>query len=502
TQVYPESFLRLSYSQREKLQKTLQQLGGQVREQLQERWQQAQKASHQSFQDDGLALIKQLFLQAEAVQSDSKADSASGKGAAPTIDSSAPDQAASAKEDDTKIDGAKADDVNGQPFEDDLADWLSATDKGSAKDTEGAEQRDLAQPPNEKEEADSPRYRLLKVEETEAGTNISFVDGEDPARASLRDRILARLSAYKASASPTDQDKEGARDQTAPPTDGEEPTPSNDIAADNADNIAADNTAADKADAAILRSADGATGDNTSGDNTSNESASNDSNAPHPSDTPSKPTLSEPTQLLRLQLFTEKSIRDVLKTISETANYLLQQESIIPEMPKALLAAAAESDGLSQTPMKTPNLLRISVRVLHDGDENDLEDEEENDNSTEADEDNDFDDSLGRRLEQMLRARAMGERASTDDDDDDEGDSAPPKGRMPRILQIESLPEFIVIHLRLSEVEFADPRTAAQRRLIRAKMNDLKKLGRVYKRAQRQLAIAQAEDAWRASWIE
>jgi len=72
---------------------------------------------------------------------------------------------------------------------------------------------------------------------------------------------------------------------------------------------------------------------------------------------------------------------------------------------------------------------------------------------------------------------------------------------MPReIIEIEALPELSAISLRLSEVEFTDPTVSAWRSRLRQKLGDLKKLGMRYKKTQRSLETAQAEDAWRASW--
>ena len=71
---------------------------------------------------------------------------------------------------------------------------------------------------------------------------------------------------------------------------------------------------------------------------------------------------------------------------------------------------------------------------------------------------------------------------------------------MPRLLQVDSLPDFVIIHLRLSEIEFAETNVAVWRSRIRKKMAHLKQVGHAFKEAERQLAIAQAEDAWRASW--
>ncbi|MEO0539389.1 MAG: hypothetical protein AAFZ80_00840 [Cyanobacteria bacterium P01_A01_bin.105] len=462
TQVYPEAFLKLSYSQREKFQKTLQQLGGQVYEQLQERWQQAQQASQKSLPQDGLALIKQLFLQAEAKAAESVPRNGS--------DASPP-----------------------EPHQNDQAEEEAAEDP-AGKGHEG-------------EEPSQPHYRILKVQETDAGTDIAFLDENTPERserASLRDRILARLKhpPEESSADAQRSDKATSASETNIKQPHSETT----------DTLPAPVSPADDGDAHA--EIDGDISGDTGRDTEDDKGGDRPRAASHPK-------LTEPTQLLRLQLFTEKSIRDILRTISETANYLLQQEEISPEMPKALLAAAAESDGLSQTPMKTPNLLKISVRILHGRDDEETLDDDGDDDDTEASPLTDamFEEALGRQLERALKERnhrnrtndsgtsaSVEDAPSLDDDSDEEAprpsDAAESEPKLPRILQIESLPEFIVIHLRLSEIEFADPRTAACRRQIRAKMTELKRLGRAYKKAQRQLAIAQAEDAWRASWID
>jgi hypothetical protein len=65
-----------------------------------------------------------------------------------------------------------------------------------------------------------------------------------------------------------------------------------------------------------------------------------------------------------------------------------------------------------------------------------------------------------------------------------------------------SMTQIIAIRLRLSEIEFADPTTAAQRSKLRQLLPQLTKLGREYQRKQKEYAIAQAESAWRSSWFE
>lgn len=58
------------------------------------------------------------------------------------------------------------------------------------------------------------------------------------------------------------------------------------------------------------------------------------------------------------------------------------------------------------------------------------------------------------------------------------------------------------IHLRLSEIEFSDPELSNQRHQIRNLMADLATIKQKYNKLTKELAIAQAESAWRSSWYE
>lgn len=60
----------------------------------------------------------------------------------------------------------------------------------------------------------------------------------------------------------------------------------------------------------------------------------------------------------------------------------------------------------------------------------------------------------------------------------------------------------IAIQLRLSEIEFSDATLSTWRSKIRSLLARLVQLGRQYQKKQRELAIAEAEDAWRSSWFE
>ncbi len=189
----------------------------------------------------------------------------------------------------------------------------------------------------------------------------------------------------------------------------------------------------------------------------------------------------EPAQVVRKQIVIERSIRDVLKAASELANRLLQDAEVMPEIPASLLASA-ETEGLVPVPTKVPNLMRLSIKLVREREEDAAADSEDDhiaelnleDEETEVDgpmEDEPAPDAEG--------AKAL---------------------ELPMVLRLEALPNFVVIHLRLSEIEFADAAVAVRRRRIREKISQLKRLGYAYKQARRDLAIAQAEDAWRASW--
>ena len=62
--------------------------------------------------------------------------------------------------------------------------------------------------------------------------------------------------------------------------------------------------------------------------------------------------------------------------------------------------------------------------------------------------------------------------------------------------------QFIIIRLRLSELEFGNPSLSSQRSQMRQLLSRLKKIGKDYRKRQREKATAQAELAWRSTWHE
>lgn len=151
-----------------------------------------------------------------------------------------------------------------------------------------------------------------------------------------------------------------------------------------------------------------------------------------------------PESLARWQDSIEKSIVNILKLLSRDTNRLLQQSGILPQqLPEPVLAAASAADSSGESVAGPPNLLSLII--------------ETNDSSDSA--------SLGET-----------------------------RGTNP--IHITA------IKLRLSEIEFADADTSAWRQQIRNLSARLNSIGRDYQKKQRELAVVEAESAWRSSWFE
>ena len=68
TQIYPDKFLDLSLSQRHTLQQQLRDLGNRIQSQLNNKWDTAKNLSLRPAEEDGLAVIRQLFLEAASAR--------------------------------------------------------------------------------------------------------------------------------------------------------------------------------------------------------------------------------------------------------------------------------------------------------------------------------------------------------------------------------------------------------------------------------------------------
>ncbi len=152
------------------------------------------------------------------------------------------------------------------------------------------------------------------------------------------------------------------------------------------------------------------------------------------------PNTSNPMELAAWQKNLERAIAYILKCLSRDGNRLLQKAAILPQkLPESILeTAAASSEG--------------STEVIPGGHPNIL----------------------------TLVIGIEGEQQ----------------------LEPESLTQVMALNLRLVEIEFSDMKLSSERKQIRNLLNNLAKLGREYQKKQRELSIATAEAAWRASWYE
>ena len=156
------------------------------------------------------------------------------------------------------------------------------------------------------------------------------------------------------------------------------------------------------------------------------------------------PTANSPERLARWQNSIEKSIAHILKLLSRDTNRLLQQSGILPsQLPEPVLEAASGAESSGDSVAGPPNLLNLIIE-------------------TDAS-------SASRNLAETLASRAL---------------------------------HITAVKLRLSEIEFADAGTSAWRQQIRNLSVRLNSLGRDYQKKQRELAVVEAESAWRSSWFE
>jgi hypothetical protein len=172
-----------------------------------------------------------------------------------------------------------------------------------------------------------------------------------------------------------------------------------------------------------------------------------------------------PTLLAKHHLILEQRIRQVLHRLSKKANHHLKQAKVIPDLPEAVLDAAAEAETGPEKGRSMPNLLNVLVEMSSEmGEGADQED-------TDQDEDEAFD----------------------QDSQDSQDSEDAIQGMMTHLA---------AINLRLSDLEFADVQASMWRSKLRTTLGKLRKLGKQYQRTQRELAIAEAEQAWRAVWYD
>ncbi|MDY6806770.1 MAG: hypothetical protein SXA11_23590 [Cyanobacteriota bacterium] len=152
--------------------------------------------------------------------------------------------------------------------------------------------------------------------------------------------------------------------------------------------------------------------------------------------------IENPEELAIWQNRIERSIPKILKNLSQDSNILLKKAGILPKkLPPQVLEAAAQIE-MSDSPVAgPPNLLNLLIETEE-------------------------------------REESESEEKSRD------------------------VTKVTAINLRLSEIEFADARVTAWRKEISKLSGRLNQLQRSYNKKQRELAVIEAESAWRASWHE
>ncbi|MBD1873768.1 hypothetical protein H6F75_09760 [Nodosilinea sp. FACHB-131] len=167
-----------------------------------------------------------------------------------------------------------------------------------------------------------------------------------------------------------------------------------------------------------------------------------------------------PTLVAKHHLILEQRIRDVLQRVSKKANRLLRKAQVIPDLPESVLEVASDADMAVPKGRAVPNVLNVLVAMAGDvAAEFDRQ-------QTERDEDD----------------------ADTSDDEEEALES--------------TMTHLAAVQLRLADLELGDVQTALWRSKLRTAVGQLRKLGKQYQRAERELAIAQAEQAWRAVWYD
>lgn len=178
-----------------------------------------------------------------------------------------------------------------------------------------------------------------------------------------------------------------------------------------------------------------------------------------------------PLRLAKHHIYLEQQIRDLLQRISRQANQRLHSAKILPNLPDAILHAASDAEIGPGRGRSVPNVLNVMVAISPDLTRN-----------------------SNHRLESSLMAEsAPGDRQEEEEDEDEEEEDEGSESTMTHLA---------AINLRLSDLEFNDVQSSLGRSKLRTALGKLRKFGKQYQKLQRELAIASAEQAWRAVWYE
>lgn len=212
-----------------------------------------------------------------------------------------------------------------------------------------------------------------------------------------------------------------------------------------------------------------------------------------------QPLMKNPEALAQWQQNLEKQIFRRLESFSHEVNQLLRKANIFTEdVPEPLLELAKQTMGAQEMISPTlPNILNLVIEA-----ETFLNPRRKGDFKSQIE----LSERLLKQHQDAIAPVIIGLQKGDFDEDEDEDEDEDGDGdedRDPIAIFPFSLPlKIMLINLRLSDIEFSDARVTSCRNQIRHLQDRLRSRGQDYQRKQKEYAIAQAEAAWRSSWIE
>ena len=307
TQAYPDKFLSLSWQQRNTLQKSLQLLATQIHTQLSEQREQVKKNSHKPQRNNGLAFLQKL-LAARASGAIIHTKEGSSDDLLDKLSEIARfDSSPNGESSDGESKGDSDTQTNDSDSLEHINDWQN--------DVPAAEEEDE-----------------LSVADFES---FSLDMDDDLARTAKADNELGNSLNSGLDSKGADEDES---DSEALDFEVEVPAAEQRLTLSEEDDLLG------ALEALARRSSE-------------DEKEKTDEDSPL-----------SPFHLVKQQMLMEQAIRDVFKAVSEEANSLLQKADVMPNFPKALMAAAADTRGAGEPLNAVPNVVKVSVRVMHGSD--------------------------------------------------------------------------------------------------------------------------------------
>ncbi|MEM8505439.1 MAG: hypothetical protein AAF716_20090 [Cyanobacteria bacterium P01_D01_bin.1] len=460
TQAYPDKFLKLSWKERSKLQQTLQTLTAQIRPQLDEQRTRAKKMSRRPQRNNGLDFLQRLL--------ESRTAGAVIHAREGTSEDLLEKLSALAQSDRSQSDKSQSDKHPDPRFDSDAEQYKREQHKSSSSKNEQPSDTDELGPTEDWEDDIPAAEEYDEVDDASESLFLRHKQGRDSA--SRGDAIsavdLENMDFPESDLEDDDDDDELDFDIDVP-------------AAEQRLTIAEEED--------LLSALEGLAGRSATAD----DSSEDESEQPL-----------APIHLFKQQMLMEKGIRDVFRTLSDEINELLQKASVMPSFPKALMAAATDPQGIGEPVNAVPNVVRVSVRVMHGQINTDSEGMDDGRPALSESTRDERRRSRSKRRQPKPGQSKPGQSKRRHSSRSRSNRADVSRLEIPHdIVEIEALPELALVSLQLSEVAFSDPTVSAWRTRLRKELSTLKRLGNHYAKTQRSLETAQAEDAWRSSWM-